>query len=222
MNTTTTRITLTTGETATILDAAKGWIRVRLDDGTERSIRRNQIAEQQTTDTTTKENDAMTEQHNEQQEQAAEQAETTTNEATQAAEQPAEQAEKKGYTGTMEALKTAKLGYIKGKRSLICGDEVSVALDGLTPAAKREVAMIATATMETPVTRESWDGLNGGQIAMNAANAVRRAYKAGLITLENLTIVANSHRVAEEPKPAKRSRKAAAANDQAAEQQQAA
>lgn len=90
-----------------------------------------------------------------------------------------------GDEAPMSALRTKKDVYIKGQRSVICGDDVSQVLDGLDPAQKVRVAYLLTKDTDKPVKISEWDHLNNGQRAMNAANRIR-----GLLNQEETTVTA--------------------------------
>lgn len=93
------------------------------------------------------------------------------------------------YEGSMAVLREKRGVYQEGKVSVICGDPVSLALDGLTPDQKIKVA----AKLVEGVTQSSWAGLNGGQKAMNAANRIRGAVNKGTVTITAVREEAKKH-----------------------------
>jgi hypothetical protein len=176
----TSKAVLVTGEAVEVVAVNGGWIKVRLPDGTERNVRQKQIKQ-----ATNEENEMSKHEDGYEYEDEAAEAE-----AVEAAE--SEESEEKPSRVSMAALIPARLRYVKGKRSMICGDPVSVALDGLSPDQKRNLAVRLSQGSNKPVDYSAWSHLNGGQMAMNAANVIRRLVKTGVVTTGDLIKAANA------------------------------
>lgn len=195
-----------TGKTVEIIDASRGWLKIQFENGDVRSARIGDLTTGEPSEslpepvTTLSSEEIIME--------AATPAKETKPRPQRAKRAPTTKAAKSDKKSTKAAKPDKKLtkdngarldnqpmsaafaeyraSYVKGARSLHCGDEIAVALDGLTPA---DVVAIARGFN---IAKPTWATLNPGQQRMTAGNVLRNAVKRGDITLTALRSAAKA------------------------------